>query len=152
MRFVGFLVFLALIAYVAWPYYDLMRLERAVLYNDRALLSELVDVDQVRSHIKRRFEHATGRKSDPVLGWAKGGLAALNSEVIDRTVNQEWVRETLLERVDGKGREGLFPGVSFAFLDAPTRLLVRFGEWGEGALHLYLTLEDWRWRVTALYQ
>jgi hypothetical protein len=152
MRFFGFLVFLALSAYVAWPYYDLMRLERAVIYDDRALLSELVDVGQVRANIKRRFEHATGRASDPVLGWAKGGLQALNSEVIDRTVNQEWVRDTLLEQVDDTGHKGLFPGVSFAFLDAPTRLLVRFGAWGEGPVHLYLTLQDWRWRVTALYQ
>lgn len=152
MRFFGFLVFLGLIAYVAWPYYDLMRLERAVIYNDRALLSELVDVDQVRTHIKSRFKHATGRDSDPVLGWAKGGLQALNSEVIDRTVDQEWVRNTLLERVGDIRHEGLFPGVSFAFLDAPSRLLVRLGEWGEGPLHLYLTLQDWRWRLTALYQ
>jgi hypothetical protein len=151
MRFFGFLVFLGLIGYVAWPYYDLMRLERAVIYDNRALLSELVDVDQVRANIKRRFEHATGRASDPVLGWAKGGLQALNSEVIDRTVNQEWVRDTLLARVDDTGHKGLFPGVNFAFFDAPTRLLVRFGEWGEGPVHMYLSLQDWRWRVTALY-
>lgn len=145
MRLIVFLVFVVGVAFVAWPYFDLMRLERAVREGDSAALSGFIDLAAVQASMDRG---PAGTRQPATRSPAKAG-----SRVPEEAAALDWVRETMLARQAPADLDSLFPGVSFAFFETPTRFMVRFGELGSGALHLYteLSLVHGRWRVTGIY-
>ena len=147
---------LLLLAYTIWPYTQLYRLGQAIDSNDEHELERLVDVDAIRRQYKqmidKNIEGVGQRYDNPVFRFVRGGVKELSSSALD-IVDLKWVRETLSATRDYPGGRGsqILGGFSFAFFEAPTRFQARAGRLGENPVHLYLTMRDWRWRVTAVF-
>lgn len=153
VKSVLFVVFVLGVAYVAWPFYALVQFDRAVVHNEALELEELLDLQSVRTALKRDFEARGGQSQNPVLRWIRGGMEQINAQTVEHVVDVHWIRERVLEAMNRDRSDGVIPGVSFAFFDRPERFLVRYGELGESPVHLYFTLDRgvWRWRVTAIF-
>ncbi len=149
-----FLILLGFVVYGAWAYLDLFRLNHAVVYNDHQRLTRLIDLHALREGMKQDFNQGVGDAPHPWLKWFADGAQRLNSEALDRLVTMGWVRDRLLSKIEGTDSTALFAGVSFAFFESPTRLLVRYGDLGQEPIHLYMQLypTEFCWRVNAMYQ
>ncbi len=149
------LVIVLLLAFVSWPYYQLWRLDQAVVANDRQALTELVNLVAVREQIKRRLnkevDSAVGDVSNSFINWLQDGIHRMGADAVDRLVTLDWVREQLLSKSARQVSAGFIDQISYAFFDRPERFLVRIGELGGEPVHFHLSLEDFRWRVTSLY-
>lgn len=154
MKLLSFLLLLCILVYGIWAYLDLFRLNHAVVYNNQERLNQLIDIQALREEMKRNFNQDVGDGPHPWLKWFADGVQRLNSETLDRLVTIGWVRDRLLSKIESDDSAELFAGVSYAFFESPTRLLVRYGELGQDPIHLYLQLYpfDFRWRVNAMYQ
>lgn len=157
MRYLFALVFLALLAYGALPYITLYRLDRALLENDRSTLSTLVDLEALRESRAKAMEKQVAR----TVGDQRSGFPAMmrdsarwlgnaTAEVIDL----DWVRETLRWRqpTPRDAYPSLISDMTYAFFESPTRFLIRVGDLGESPIHVRMTLEDWSWRLTGIYE
>ena len=154
MKLFSFLLLLVLLVYGIWAYLDLFRLNHAVVYNNQERLSQLIDIQALREEMKKNFNQGLGEAPHPWLKWFADGVQRLNHDALDRLVTIGWVRERLLSKIEGNNSSDLFAGVSYAFFESPTRLLIRYGELGQDPIHLYLQLYpiEFRWRVNAMYQ
>jgi hypothetical protein len=146
---------LGLMAYVAWPYYYVWRIDQAVILDDREALGELVDLEAVRQQIKRRLnkevDSAVGDVSNAFVDWLQDGIRRMGTGAVERLVTLEWVRQQLLSKTEPHHRAGFVDRISYAFFDRPDGFLVRIGELGEDPVHLRLSLTGTSWQVTALY-
>ncbi len=146
---------LAAIAYGAWPYYGLWRLNQAAVSGDPQALATWVDLPAVRQDIKRRLNKdlSAGETtpSNEFIGWLQDGIQRLGNDAVDRLVTLEWVRDRLLSKTPAGSRGGFLGQVSYAFFERPDRFLVRIGELGGDPVHLRLRLEGAGWRLVALY-
>jgi hypothetical protein len=146
---------LCLMAYVAWPYYYVWRLDQAAIVDDRAALQRLVDLGAVREQMKRRVnkevEGTVGDVSNAFVDWLQDGIRRLGSGAVDRLVTLEWVREQLLSKTRPYERPGFVDQISYAFFERPDGFLIRIGKLGEDPVHVRLSLVGASWRVTALY-
>ncbi len=129
-----FLLILAVLAYVAWPYYTLWRLDQALTKNDLDELVKQFDLTAIRHHLLQD-------------GVKEGGAAALDA------IDASWVRERLLtaQVIEAAPPRPVLGGFAFACFERPTRFLVRSGALGKNPVHLYLTLQGCQWRVTAVF-
>lgn len=157
MRYLFALVFLAVLAYGALPYITLYRLDRALLENDRSTLSTLVDLEALRENRAEAMEKQIAR----TVGDQRSGFPAMmrdgarwlgnaTAEVIDL----DWVREKLRWRqpTPMDAYPSLISDMTYAFFESPRRFLIRVGDLGEGPIHVRMTLEDWNWRLTGIYE
>ncbi len=157
MGMLSWLLFLSLLAFGAWPYYQLYRLDKALVENDQRMLYKIVDLDAVRRRhkqvLEQNLERLVGPQDNPVINFVRGGIRALGDSAYESIIDMDWVRDRLLatRREAHEQHFSLLGGFSFAFFETPIRFLARAGELGEDPVHLYLTLQNWRWRVTALY-
>ncbi|MEN8174322.1 MAG: DUF2939 domain-containing protein [Pseudomonadota bacterium] len=155
MKTILVLILLAAAAFVAWPYYHVWELDRAVAKNDAVALNRLVDIAAVREEIKGRLERdmnrAVGGHSEGFLGWLQNGVRRMGTDAIESMITIPWVRDQL----QAKNRPGDPPGywhnMSYAFFDSPTTFLVRIGKLGDDPVHAELSLQGIDWRLTALY-
>ncbi len=149
------LLITCLLAFVAWPYYHLWRLDQAVVLNDRQALTGLVDLQAVREQIKRRLnkevDSAVGDVSNAFVDWLQDGIRRMGGDALNRLVTLEWVREQLLSKSASGTKPGFIDQISYAFFDRPDRFLVRIGVLGEEPVHFHLSLVGLRWRMTSLY-
>lgn len=155
MRLIAYLFLIALIAFGAWPYYQVFRLDEALGKNDMTTLAELIDVEAVRRSYQDRIEGGLGlsQPQDPAsaLGWLQQNLHRLGEAAIAETITLEWVRDSLREaaaRATDKQPPYFMAGIDFAFFESTDRFLIRLGELGEGETHVRLTRDGLRWRVT----
>ncbi len=151
------LVILLALAFILWPYIQLKRLGEAIDENDERELRRLVDEDEIRHRLRqivdRNIEDVTERYDNPIIRFVRGGVKELSGSALD-VVDLEWVRNTLYaarRHPGGYYGSPLMGGFSFAFFESPTRFLVRAGRLGEEPIHLYMTLRNWQWRVTAVF-
>ena len=150
------LIVLIVLAFVVWPYIQLSRLGRAIDENDVHSLRRLVDVEAIRRQLKgiidQHIEGATERYDNPIIRFVRGGVKEISASSLE-SVDLEWVRNTLFAARHYPGSRGsqLLGGFSFAFFEAPTRFVIRAGKLGQEPIHLYMTLKDWKWRVTAVF-
>lgn len=146
---------LLIAAYVAWPYATLYQLNQAVSQSDMASMTELVDLDAIRTEIKNKMnkevDSAVGEVSGNFIAWLQDGIRRLGSGAVDGLVNMEWVRQQLIIRSADNKETPFINHVSYAFFDSPTGFLVRIGELGEDPVHFRLTLQQTQWRITAVY-
>lgn len=157
MRLIGYLVLIALIAFGAWPYYQVFRLDEALGKNDTTALAELIDVEAVRRNYQERVEGGLGlgQPQDPAsaFGWLQQNLQRLGEAAIADTITLDWVAANLREaaaRASDKQPPYFMAGIDFAFFESPDRFLIRLGELGRGETHVRMTREGLRWRVTDL--
>jgi hypothetical protein len=149
------LLLLVACAFVAWPYYHLWRLDQAVAMNDPAALSRQVDLEAVRQQIKRRLNKevhsAVGDVSNAFADWLQDGIRRMGDQAVERLVTLEWVREQLLSKNRPGDAAGFIDHIDYAFFDRPDGFLVRIGRLDEDPVHLRLTLKDFAWRISAVY-
>ena len=158
MKLLRIPLLLLLLAYIAWPYVTILRLDRALTNNDLTSLEHLVDLEAVQQELKERMDQglhgAVGREKNPMLDFIRGGISQLGGSAIQQMVTMEWVRDKLLSKAD-RGSEGApswLGAVGFAFFESYDRVLIRVGRLGADPVHVRLRLRDWDWRVVAVYE
>jgi hypothetical protein len=156
MRIFGYLVLLALIAFVAWPYYEMFRLDDALGDNDMQALGQLVDLPAIRRNYKERLGKGLGlepgrRDPNRALAWLQQNLQRLGDAALEKTITLEWVRDTLQDaaaRVTDKKPPYFLAAVTFAFFESYDSFIIRLGVLGENATHVRMRLKDNSWHVT----
>jgi hypothetical protein len=160
MRFIGYLLVFALIAFGVWPYYYVFRLDNALSKDDTAELATLVDLPAIRANYKSRVAAGTNLilpPADPgtALGWIRQNLERLGDSALDQAITLDWVRNTLREatvRATTQTPPYLLAGIDFAFFESYNRFLIRIGDLGRGATHVRMSLEGTDWRVTDIVE
>ena len=151
-----FLLVVGVLGYIAWPYYTVYRLDRALVENDEQELKKRIDLDAIRLQFKqkldRQIEGVAEGYDNPILKFLRGGVKELGSTSME-AIDYEWLRETIrTAQISRRARpHPLLGRFSFAFFESPGRFLIRAGELGENPVHLYMTFQPWQWRVTALF-
>ncbi len=156
MRFIGYLILLALIGYGLWPYASVYRLDGAINQQDTSELAGMVDLPAIRAHYKQRV--AAGVKGvlpsgDPesAVNWIRQNLERLGDSALEQAITIDWARETLREAVTqatGQSPPYLFAGIDFAFFESHNRFLVRIGQLGTGATHVRFSRVGSEWKIT----
>ncbi len=156
MKHFSGLIFFAIMGYLIWPYFHLYQLNNAIEKRDRAAFEELIDFDAVnkvyQENLKWKSEHIiepqggsllpeSMREKAQEIASAIGNFAAETME-LDTNRIQEILR-------NNKGT--VWKQTSFAFFESPTRFTIRIGKLGRDPVHVQMTLQDWYWRVTAIY-
>ena len=152
------LLILALLAHIAYPYISLWRLDRALIQNDVATETALIDLAtiqaQVRVSVKKETDRMIGKGDDDVTYFFREGAKALTKRAVTRLVDHGWVR-TRLRRDGQPGNHQPFPSllnhVSYAFFESWDRFNVRLGDLGDDPVYVQWQFQDWQWRVTAIY-
>ena len=153
-----FLLIPTLLAYLAYPYVALWRLDRALVENDAAVEAALIDLAavqaQVRTSVQKETDRVIGRGDDDVSRFFREGAGALTRRAVTRLVDRDWVR-TRLRRDGQPGDHRPFPGllrhVDYAFFERWDRFGVRLGALGDDPVYVQWQFEDWRWRVVGIY-
>jgi hypothetical protein len=156
MRLLGYLALLAIIAFVAWPYYEVFRLDEALGKDDMQLLEELVDVPAIRRNYKERLQGGLGLQPNPqdlgsALAWLQQNLRRLGDAALEQAITLEWARDALKEaaaRATDRQPPYFMAAVTFAFFESYDSFIIRLGELGRNATHVRMRLRDKRWRVT----
>lgn len=156
MRYLGYLLLFALIAFGIWPYYAVFQLDNALSQEDAAQLAPLVDLPALRANYKERVTSGVGQllpSDDPnnLMGWIRGNLERLGDSALEQAVTLSWVRDTLRAAVTEATNQTppyLLAGIDFAFFESYDRFLIRIGDLGRGATHVRMTLEGTDWRIT----
>jgi hypothetical protein len=150
------IVTLVILAYLAWPYYVLWRLDRAIAENRISELARLLDLAAIRRQFQALWEaDVTGvaeQFDNPVFRFLRGGVKEVGAGMFE-AIDEAWVRECVLmaQQNEAAPRRPFLGGFAFACFERPTRFLVRAGALGKNPVHLYLTLHGWQWQVTAVF-
>jgi hypothetical protein len=156
MRLLGYLFLLVLLAFGAWPYYQVFRLDQALSDGDTGALAELVDLNAIRQNYRHRLEAGfgllrPGAQTGEALQWLGQSLRRIGDAALEQTITLDWVRDTLRSataRATDKKPPYLIAAVTFAFFESYDSFIIRLGELGENATHIRMRLVDNRWRVT----
>ncbi len=142
MRYFSFLIFLAIMGYLVWPYVHLYQLNDAVNNNDKAAVEKLVDFGEVNKVHKENLKW----KSEQMAGGLLPGMIQKGAEMMAGEIDaNEMVKR--LRAMEGSP----WDQTSFAFFESPTRFTIRLGKLGRNPIHVQMTLQDWYWRITAIY-
>lgn len=156
MTRLSFTAFLLLsLAYLAWPYAVLWQLNQALVRDDRAALTELVDIEAVRAAITRKLngdlQSAVGEVSNRFVDWLQEGIRHSGARAVERLVTLDWVWTQILSKCPPDGEGGFLPQVGYAFFEAYDHFLVRIGARGQAPVYVLLRLKGFEWRVSAVY-
>ncbi|MDZ7754413.1 MAG: DUF2939 domain-containing protein [Gammaproteobacteria bacterium] len=157
MRFLFSLLLVAALAYGAWPYLHVYRLDTAVAEDNTGTIRALVDLEAVQRHRTAQLEWHLENRIDNTVGqegtlsdMVKRGARWVRDRGGSGDIDPVWVRQRLLEaRVNDVS--GLLQSIDFAFFEGPNQFLVRLGELGEGPTHLRFERREWRWYLTGIY-
>lgn len=156
MRFIGYLLLLALLGYGLWPYVIVYRLDDAVSQLEATRLKPYVDLPAIRENYKARLDAGVDTllpATDPgnVLGWLRQNLDRLGDAALEQAITLPWLHQRVREAVSaatGQNPPYLIAGIDYAFFETHDRLLIRIGKLGQGETHLRLTREGREWRIT----
>jgi len=151
MKFLSGLIFLAIVAFLVWPYYHLYQLNNAVVSNNHAGFEKLIDIDAVRKvhqeNIEWKINNTGGMQGNVIADTIREGVKALGNTAVDTVIDTNW----MLARLH-KTPGSLWEQLTFAFFESPTRFMVRLGKLGQEPIYVQMTMQDWYWRVTAIYE
>jgi len=149
----GLALVLAGLVFLVWPYLALWGLSLAVADPDPEALAARIDLAAVRGEIRDKLNKDSsstiGKLSDPFILWLELGIKRLGTHALDELVTMDWVRERL--SAQAPPGQGFLPQVSYAFFDATGGFAVRLGAPNQAPAHFRMTLQGFRWRVTAVY-
>ncbi len=156
MRYIGYLLLLALIAFGIWPYYTVFRLDDALGKPEVSAVQDFVDLPAIQSNYKERLAGGLGvlpKTAEPgdLMGWLQENLQHLGDSALSQAITLEWVRDTLRQAANQATSQKpayLIAGITFAFFESYDTFLIRIGELGHGATHVRMKLEGQAWRVT----
>ncbi|WP_306438054.1 DUF2939 domain-containing protein [Candidatus Venteria ishoeyi] len=156
-----FLFLLAFTAAMVWPFSSIYRIGDALAANDVQTLNKLVDINSIRVRYKAMVDKQAVALKNMAAPQSEMGtftrflgnsVQGLNNMAVDRVVTIDWVREQLRPPSNDENYyPSLLLNTSFGFYESPVKFLVRMGELGESPVHYYMQLQDWEWRVTAIY-
>jgi hypothetical protein len=150
MKYFSGLIFLAIVTYLVWPYVHLYQLNDAVINNDQVAFEKLLDVEAVRKVYKENIEWKTSQlgpqEKNVFSDLMRQGANFFGNTAVDTMINANWILGRL-RRISP-----VWDQVTFAFFESPTRFTIRLGELGHNPIHIQMTLQDWYWRVTAIYE
>ena len=155
IKYLSRLLFLLVIGYLAWPYFHLYQLHRAVINNDSAAIKKLVDLEKVnqvfKDNLKWQMNHTVNTSSSLFPEAVKQGAQTLMGTLGNLAAEAVVIdAQSLLDRLH-KINGSLWEKTTFAFFESPTRFTIRLGQLGRNPIHIQMTLQDWSWRVTAIY-
>ncbi|MBV5272235.1 MAG: DUF2939 domain-containing protein [Lamprocystis purpurea] len=156
MRYIGYLLLFALIAFGVWPYYTVFKLDSALSQEDTTELAALVDLPAIRANYKARIGAGADQllpsgDANTAMAWIRQNLERLGDSALDQAITLPWVQETLRKAVTDATNQTppyLLGGIDFAFFESYNRFLIRIGELGQGATNVRLTLEGFDWKIT----
>jgi len=156
MRYIGYLLLLAVLAFGMWPYYAVFRLDDALGKPDVSALQDMVDLPAIQANYKQRLSEGLNVLPDAgdagdVMVWLQQNLQRLGDSALSQAITLDWVRNTLREAASQATRQKpayLIAGITFAFFESYDTFLVRLGELGKGETHIRMRLEGHTWRVT----
>jgi len=148
MKFLVTWVVTIALVYGGWAYYNLYELTAAMIEKNDRELALRVDLEGIRA------QHAAAHDqpyapiatppSDPIRRQSGG---APDHPGPGELVDMEWVRSTLARPANGR-----ISWPSFAFFESPARVLIRYGDLGENPVHAYMSLKDWQWQLSAIFE
>ncbi len=142
------LILLSALAYLSWPYINLYQLGNALAKNDQVEMTKWIDLYSIRNIYKENLQwqvKQTVGNPRNFPEFLRGGAEMLGDAAIDSMITTDWLRKQL--------NNGYFHhNLSFAFFESPTRFMMRIGELGHDPIHIQMNLQDWKWRVTAVYE
>ncbi len=155
MKFFSSLLSFAFAAFIAWPYVHIYQLSTAITNNDQPALEKLIDFESVNKVYKQNIEWKVNntvggssnllpesmRGSAEALAGALGNLAAETTEINPKNLIEQ------LRIIDGSPWEQM----TFAFFESPNSFIIRLGQLGHNPIHIRMTMQDWYWRLTAIY-
>ncbi len=153
MKFLSSLIFLAFMAFIAWPYVHIYQISLAVMNNDQSALEKLVDFESINKIHKQNIEWKVNNTvdknvlPDAIRGGAEalaGVLGSLAAETM--TIDAKWIMNKLHTI-----NESPWEQMTFAFFESPNGFIIRLGQLGRNPIHIRMTMQDWYWRVTAIY-
>jgi hypothetical protein len=156
MKYFLTIIFLAILIYILYPYVDLFRLDRALMANDQSELNALIDLPSVKAARKESIEslvqgatQGAGMMPKPL----QEGARRMSGAAVEAMIDMNWVRDTLRWRRSGHSDNypSIISDMSYAFFESPVKFLIRIGDLGQHPVHVRMTLNDWKWRVTAIY-
>ena len=152
MRYISGLVFLIVVAYLTWPYVQVYRLDKAAQNNDLTTLTKLVDLESVRrihkEVLERNIRAVVGPQDNVFSDIIREGTRIFGNTAVNTVVDIEWVQS----RLQADPNHSLIQDMTFAFFESPTRFTIRIGELGRNPVHVQMILQDWIWRVVAIYE
>ncbi|MEN8178519.1 MAG: DUF2939 domain-containing protein [Pseudomonadota bacterium] len=155
MKTLLFAFIILLLAFLAWPFTVIYRLDQALAANDRQTVERLVDIESIQQQIKRKMnknvESTIGDVSNSFVEWLQNGVQRLGNDAIESMVDLDWAITQLRSKNPDIRRGGYIEHLSYAFFDGPDSLLLRIGELGENPVHARLTLQKTQWRISAIY-
>jgi len=142
-----------LLAFLAWPYVTLWRLDRALTRDDPEMLAALIDLPAIREEIQHRLNKESastiGPVSDDFVVWLERAIRRNGKDAIEHQVDLQWVRIRLLSHsAPGKG---LWSALTCAFFDDPLHFSLRMGAPSQSPVYARLSLQRSGWRLTAVY-
>lgn len=157
MRFISALFSMAFFAFALSPYVNLYLLSKALESNDGAGMETYINLQAIRDNnkisIQQQAESLQKMVAPDSGNTLFGSLVRdVSGIAVDNMLTMDSVREALRPPVPSNEYPSLFSNTSFAFFESPTRFQVRIGELGQGPTHFYMRLEDWTWRVYAIYK
>lgn len=155
MKALLFAFVLLLIAYLAWPYTAVYKLDKALKYDDDVEIEQLIDLASIQMQIKNKMnkelESSIGDVSNGFIDWLQSGIQRFGSDAIESMVDRDWVKAQLRSHSANQYRGGFRKELSYAFFDGPDSFLLRIGELGDNPVHVQLGLQELHWRVIAIY-
>ncbi len=156
MRYIGYLLLFALIAFGVWPYYTVFKLDSVLSQEDTTELAALVDLPAIRANYKARIGAGADQllpsgDANSAMAWIRQNLERLGDSALDQAITLPWVQETLRKAVTDATNQTppyLLAGIDFAFFESYNRFLIRIGELGQGATNVRLTLDGVDWKIT----
>lgn len=137
-----------LLLYGLSPYVTLWHLNRALIENDQAALTTLIDLDTIRDEIARRLnkdQHsAIDTLSDPFIHWLETGIRRHGTEALDTLVTLDWVMAQLRRQLPAT--QTLLPVLPRGWFAGPrdVRLYLRAPDTPPVSVRLSLGADGWR--------
>jgi len=151
MKYINFLIFLAIMAYIGSPYYHLYQMNSAVNNNNKAAFAEMIDIDSIRKIHKDNIAWKTQQivpqqgQGNIISQMARQGAKILGNAAVDTMIDANSILASLRQA------SPIWDQVSYAFFESPTRFTVRIGKLGRNPIFVQMTLQDWNWRITGIY-
>ncbi len=153
MKIFSSLLSFAFAAFIAWPYVHVYQLSTAITSNDQPALEKLIDLESINKSHKQNIEWkvnntvAGGLLPDSMRGSAEALAGALGNLAAETTVID---KKSMIEKM--RITEGSpWEQMTFAFFESPNSFIIRLGKLGRSPIHVRMTMQDWYWRVTAIY-
>ncbi len=154
MKYLSGLVFLIFIVFIGWPYVHVYHLNSAVNTNNQVVLATLVDIEAIQKNHKENLQQGLNSTVQETVGnnalsnIIAEGANALGNAAVNTLIDINWVQTQLNNKAQGD----FWAQTTYAFFESPSNFTVRLGELGQNPLLVEMTLQDWSWKITGIYQ